>query len=56
LLPGKGERPDRALQRLRKAVRLRDTALQFLKVDWRLDPIRNEPEFKAIEAQLNFPP
>ena len=45
-----------ALQWLDKAVQVRDPFLQLLKVDWQLDPIRNEPRFKAIVAQLNFPP
>jgi tetratricopeptide (TPR) repeat protein len=45
-----------ALQWLNKAVRLRDPFLQLLKEDWLLDPIRNEPQFKAIEARMNFPP
>jgi adenylate cyclase len=45
-----------ALQWLDKAVQVRDPLLQLLKVDWQLDPIRNEPRFKAIVAQLNFPP
>jgi hypothetical protein len=44
------------LQWLRKAVRVGDPLLLFLKVEWPRDPIRNEPEFKAIEARLNFPP
>jgi hypothetical protein len=30
--------------------------LQFLKVDPLLDPIRNEPQFKALVARMNFPP
>jgi tetratricopeptide (TPR) repeat protein len=45
-----------ALQWLHKAVEARDSLLVLLKVDWQLDPIRNEPEFKAIEARLKFPP
>jgi TolB-like protein len=45
-----------ALQWLNKAVQVRDPLLLLLKVDWQLDPIRNEPQFKAIVAQLNFPP
>jgi TolB-like protein/lipoprotein NlpI len=45
-----------ALQWLRKARGTRDNALQYLKVDWQLDPIRNEPAFKSLEEQLNFPP
>lgn len=45
-----------ALQWLSKAERSRDPLSQFLRVDWELDPIRNEPEFKAIEARMKFPP
>jgi TolB-like protein/Tfp pilus assembly protein PilF len=45
-----------ALQALAKAEQQRDPALQILRVAWSLDPIRNEPEFKAIEARMNFPP
>jgi hypothetical protein len=45
-----------ALQWLTKAERLRDPSFQNLRVDWALDPIRNEPQFKAIEARMNFPP
>jgi adenylate cyclase len=45
-----------ALQWLEKATQVHDSLLQLLKVDWQLDPIRNEPRFKAIVAQLNFPP
>ncbi len=45
-----------ALQALAKAEQQRDPALQILRVAWCLDPIRNEPEFKAIEARMNFPP
>jgi TolB-like protein/Tfp pilus assembly protein PilF len=50
-----GDRPA-ALQWLNKAVRQRDPLLQLLKGDWMLDPIRNEPQFKAIQARMNFPP
>jgi TolB-like protein/tetratricopeptide (TPR) repeat protein len=45
-----------ALSWLRKAEQLRDPGFQSLKVNWQLDPIRNEPEFKAILARMNFPP
>jgi len=45
-----------ALQTLANAEQLRDPGLQLLKVDWGLDPIRNDPRFKAIEARMNFPP
>jgi serine/threonine-protein kinase len=45
-----------ALQTLARAEQLRDPGFQTLKVAWGLDPIRNEPEFKAIEARMKFPP
>ena len=45
-----------ALDWLATAERTRASALQNLKVRWFLDPIRNEPEFKALESRLNFPP
>jgi tetratricopeptide (TPR) repeat protein len=45
-----------ALQELAKAERQRDSALQVLRVSWTLDPVRNEPEFKAILAHMRFPP
>jgi len=45
-----------ALRWLSKAERLRSPGFQGLRVDWHLDPIRNEPQFKAIQARLNFPP
>ena len=50
-----GNIPD-ALQWLSKAERLRSPGFQGLRVDWRLDPIRNEPQFKAIQVRMNFPP
>ena len=45
-----------ALQWLGKAEKLRDPLLWLLRIDWQLDPLRNEPEFKAILARMNFPP
>jgi hypothetical protein len=30
--------------------------LSDLKVDWQLDPIRDDPRFEAIERALKFPP
>jgi TolB-like protein/Flp pilus assembly protein TadD len=50
-----GDKPA-ALQWLNKAVQLRDGDLKGLKVDPLLDPIRNEPRFKAILARMHFPP
>jgi TolB-like protein/Tfp pilus assembly protein PilF len=44
-----------ALQWLKTAERVYDPDLVNLKVDPLLDPIRNEPEFKALEERLNFP-
>jgi TolB-like protein len=46
----------KALQWLATAERLYDPGLLNLKVSWLLDPIRNEPQFKALEQRLNFPP
>ena len=45
-----------ALDWLNTAVRLRDPGLIALKVDWQLDPLRNDPRFQAIERALKFPP
>jgi len=45
-----------ALDWLATAERTRAAALASLKVTSLLDPIRNEPEFKALEQRLNFPP
>jgi serine/threonine-protein kinase len=45
-----------ALQWLNKAEKLRDPLLWLLKIDWQLDPLRNEAQFKAIVARMNFPP
>ena len=46
----------RALDRLEKAERERDPALQVLRVYWALDPVRANPRFKAIEQRMNYPP
>jgi TolB-like protein len=46
----------KALQWLDTAEKLHDPGLPNLKTDWLLDPIRNEPQFKAIDARMNFPP
>jgi tetratricopeptide (TPR) repeat protein len=45
-----------ALQWLTKAERLHDWLLGLLKTDPLLDPIRNEPQFKALMARMKFPP
>jgi TolB-like protein len=44
-----------ALRWLTTAERARNPYLLLINGDWRLDPIRNEPEFKALERRLNFP-
>jgi serine/threonine-protein kinase len=46
-----------ALSWLNKAEQLRDPLLGALKgEEWIFDPIREDPQFKALEARLNFPP
>ena len=46
-----------ALQWLGKVESRHDwTSLLALRSDWMLDPIRNEPEFKAILSRMNLPP
>jgi TolB-like protein len=50
-----GDKPA-ALQWLIQAEHLHNFDLLSMKVHWMLDPIRNEPQFKAIEARLHFPP
>lgn len=49
-----GELP-RALRALQRAQELRDPGLLTLKVDPLLDPLRGDPRFKALQAQLHFP-
>jgi TolB-like protein/Flp pilus assembly protein TadD len=44
-----------ALHWLATADRAHNPDLAFLKVDWMLDPIRNEPEFREIERRLRIP-
>jgi serine/threonine-protein kinase len=48
--------PAAALQWLATAERLRRASLVGIKVDWMFDPIRNHPQFQALERRLNFPP
>jgi TolB-like protein/lipoprotein NlpI len=45
----------KALEWLETALLLRDTGLGYLKSDPLLDPLRQEPRFRAIELQLKFP-
>jgi serine/threonine-protein kinase len=49
-----GDKP-RALGELERALDIRDSGLLWLKVDPTLDPLRNEPRFKAIVSRLDFP-
>ena len=48
--------PRKAMNALATAERLHDTRLAGIRAAPLLDPIRNEPEFKALERRLNFPP
>jgi len=48
--------PPAALKSLVRAEQAHDTYLMFLKLDPLLDPIRNEPPFKALLTRMNFPP
>lgn len=48
-------RKDEALTELEGALRLRDPGLGMLKTDPSLDPLRNEPRFKALVAKIGFP-
>ncbi len=45
----------KALEWLETAKRLRDAGLESLRTDSLMDPIRQEPRFKAIEHDLKFP-
>ena len=48
--------PGAALQWLETGERLRRASLVGIKVDWMFDPIRDQPQFQALERRLNFPP
>ena len=48
--------PGAALEWLATGERLRRASLVGIKVDWMFDPIRNQPQFQALERRLNFPP
>jgi TolB-like protein len=45
-----------ALDWLATAERTRASALETVHVSWLVDPLRSEPEFKALEQRLDFPP
>jgi tetratricopeptide (TPR) repeat protein len=45
----------RALEWLEKALQLKDSGLEKMKIDPLLDPLRNEPRFQAVMRELNFP-
>ena len=45
----------RGLEWLETALRLRDPGLVSLKTDPMMDPLRQEPRFKAVFAALKFP-
>ncbi len=45
----------KALEWLETALRLRDAGLESLKTDSLMDPIRQEPRFKAVIRELKFP-
>ena len=47
--------PVDALHWLVKARYQKDSGLSLIKIDPMMDPIRDEPGFKAIEASLSFP-
>lgn len=43
-----------ALRMLSMAERKSDVMIAWLRTDWQLDSLRDEPQFKAIEARLHF--
>jgi serine/threonine protein kinase len=45
-----------AFKWLDTAERLQDPDLSLLKVDWQFDPIRGQPQFKAVEARMHIQP
>ena len=46
----------KALEWLEKGLRLHDSSLVALQVDYLLDPLRDEPRFQAVRRALKFPP
>ncbi len=47
--------PEEALRWLTRAKEMRDSGLSIIKFDPMMDPMRQQPAFKAIVAGLNFP-
>ena len=47
---------DKALTWLEKAYEVKDGGLLQIKVDFMLEPIRNEPRFQTVLRKMNFPP
>ncbi len=45
----------KALEWLDRAMLLRDSGLEYLKIDPLMDPLRNEPRFQAVMRELKFP-
>jgi len=45
-----------AMQWLLKAEQAHDVTMMTVKVDPIFDPIRNEPQYKALLARMKFPP
>jgi hypothetical protein len=48
------DRDDAALERLNRAVEVRDPALTFLGVDPRWDGLRTAPAFQAVLSRVNL--
>jgi TolB-like protein/Flp pilus assembly protein TadD len=49
------QNPRESLKWLDAAYAARDSGLNMIKTDFLLDPVRDTPRFKEIEAKLNFP-
>ena len=45
----------KALEWLETVMRLRNPGLGELKIDPRMDPVRNEPRLEAVMRELKFP-
>ena len=48
--------PAAALRWLTTAERVYRASLVTLRADWMFDPLRSQPQFRALERRLNFPP